>query len=145
MTAQEIISTIGLIGLGGLIKSLLDFFIDDRRRKSEAKHLFKEVRYKAIILLDYALINYDTEKSKLLNNRPDIKSKDDLFNEIYTEWVNMALYASDKVIFSMKVFIQNPTEATFTETILAMRKDLYSIKTNIKSKDLKLKLDLKSQ
>lgn len=138
MTVQEIISAIGLIGLGGLLKSWLDFFVSDRKRKSETKQQFKETRFKAIILLIHALVNYNTEKGKLLILRPDIKSEAELFNEIYTEWINMTLYASDKVIFTMKNFLKTPSKKSFNEAILAMRKDLYGIKTNIRPDDLLL-------
>lgn len=138
MTAQEIISTIGLIGLGGLLKSLLDFFIDERKRKSETQHQFKETRYKAIILLTYALINYDKEKSRLLAHRPDMKSKEELFDEVYTEWINMTLYASDTVMLAMKRFLETLNQNTFNETILSMREDLYGIKTKLRVENLKL-------
>ncbi len=82
MTTQEIISAIGLIGLGGLLKGVLDFFIADRKRKSETKHQFKEIRYKSIILLCYAYINFNKEVTTLVVHRPDINSRERLFNEL---------------------------------------------------------------
>ena len=139
MSVNDIISVIGLVGIGGLLKSTLDFFIDNRKRKSETKHEFKQTRYKAIILQCYSLIYYDKEKNNLLNHRPDLKTKDDLYNEIYTEWINMTLYASDKVITSMKKFLEHPIQETFNMLILEMRKDLYSIRTRLKCDNLIIK------
>ncbi len=138
MTTQEIISAIGLIGLGGLLKGLLDFFIADKKRKSETKHQFKETRYKAIILLCYTYANFEREGTTIIVQRPDIDSKERLFNELNAEWINMTLYASDKVLLSMKNFLESGKESEFNELIISMRKDLYGIKTKISMKNLKL-------
>lgn len=138
MTTQEIISAIGLIGFGGLLKGLLDFFIADRKRKSETKHQFKETRYKAIILLCYTYVNFEREGTTIIVQRPDIDSKERLFNELNAEWINMTLYASDKVLLSMKSFLESGKESEFNELIISMRKDLYGIKTNISIRNLKL-------
>lgn len=138
MTASEIISLIGLIGIGGLLKSLFDLFIGSRRAKSEKKQEFKEVRYKAIILLCHAYINYDSEEMHLIIQRPDIKSREALYNELKAEWTNMVLYASDKVILSMKRFLESSGKTTFNEMVLAMRKDLYGIRTRLKMENLNL-------
>ena len=138
MTTQEIISAIGLIGLGGLLKGLLDFFIADRKRKSETKHQFKETRYKAIILLCYTYVNFEREGTTIIVQRPDIDSKDRLFNELNAEWINMTLYASDKVLLAMKNFLKSGEESEFNELIIAMRKDLYGIKTKMTIGNLRL-------
>ncbi|MGS2763767.1 hypothetical protein [Sinomicrobium sp. M5D2P9] len=138
MTTQDIISAIGLIGIGGLIKGLFDFFIAERKRKSETKHQFKEIRYKAIILLCYAYVNFDEEGTNLIVQRPDINSRERLFNELNAEWINMTLYASDKVLLAMKKFLESLNPPEFNELILTMRKDLYGIKTSIKMDNLNL-------
>lgn len=140
MTTQEVISAVGLIGLGGLLKGLLDFFIADRKRKSETKHHFKETRYKAIILLCYAYVNFEEEGTNLIIQRPDIDSQERLFNELNAEWINMTLYASDKVLLTMKKFLESGSQTKFNELILAMRKDLYGIKTSINIDNLSLQL-----
>jgi hypothetical protein len=136
MTAQEIISIIGLIGIGGILKSIFNLFINNKKQKSETQHQFKETRYKAIILLIYAYINYEKEKNKIISHRPDINSKDLLYDEIYAEWINMTLFASDEVILKMKNFLDNPVNDSFNKTILSMRKDLYGIKSKIKINNL---------
>ena len=97
MTIEQIIAALRLIGIGGIIQSLISFFINSRKAKDDSKLATKEKRYKAIILLSYAFVNYEKEKSTLLINRPNIKSKEELFNELNAEWVNMSLYASDGV------------------------------------------------
>ena len=138
MATSEIIEVIGLIGIGGLLKSIIDFFIDNRKLRTEARHQFKETRYKAILLLLYALMYYDKEQDQLKKHRPDIKSKDDLINEIRAEWTNMILFASDNVITTTQNFILEPNLTNFNKTLLAMRKSLYGLRTKLKFNDLKI-------
>lgn len=135
MTSDQILTAIGLIGLGGLLKSGFDFLIASRKAKQDAKHILKETRYKAIILLCYSLVHYEKEKTTLIINRPDIDSLDRLKNEINAEFVNMSLYGSDHVILEMKRFCQKQDSLTLSSIAMAMRKDLYGIKTKLKSED----------
>lgn len=100
------------------------------------KNSFKEVRYKAIILLCYAFVYYDREKITLIINRPDITSVNSLKNELHAEFINMSLFASDNVINAMKQFIQSTNINTFNDLSIAMRKDLYGINTQLKGDDL---------
>ena len=74
----------------------------------------------------------------LIIQRPDIKSREALYNELKAEWTNMVLYASDKVILSMKRFLESSGKTTFNEMVLAMRKDLYGIRTRLKMENLNL-------
>lgn len=137
MNTNEIIQIVGLIGVGGLLKSGFDFLMDNRKRRTETQHQFKETRYKAILLLLYSLMYYEHEQDQLKKHRPDIQSKEDLENEIRAEWTNMVLFASDNVILAMQKFNRNPERESFAKTLLAMRKDLYGIRTSLKISDLK--------
>jgi len=137
MTVNEILTAIGFVGLGGLLKSILDFFIGSRKAKQDAKLTFKEVRYKAIILMSYALVNYEKEKTMLVVNRPDIASIDRLLNELHAEFINMLLYGSDEVILNLKKIIDHPTADTLNILAIKMRKDLYGITTWLKPSALK--------
>jgi len=136
MRIDQILTAVGLIGLGGLLKSIVDFFIASRRARQDAKHAFKEVRYKTIILLCFALVHYDKEKTTLVINRPDINSMERLTNELNAEFINMLLFASDNVIQNVRAFLQNPDRESLNSLALAMRKDLYGIKTKLKVTDV---------
>lgn len=129
MTLDQIITAIGLVGLGGLLKSGFDFLISKRKSKHDSKQSFKETRYKAVILLCYASVYYNREQLTLIINRPDITSKDRLSNELKAEFLNMSLYASDAVIEAMKKFISNDNSKALSNLALSMRKDLYGVKT----------------
>jgi hypothetical protein len=48
----------------------------------------------------------------------------------------MTLYASDKVILRMKEFLEIKAHTSYNELILAMRKDLYGIRTSLKCNNL---------
>lgn len=131
MTAEQILTALGLIGFGGLLKSLLDFLIASRKAKQDSKHLLKETRYKTIILLCYALVYYDREKTTLIINRPDINSIERLRNEVHAEFINMSLFGSDNVVKEMKQFLLNQNNQALNSLALAMRKDLYGIRTSL--------------
>jgi hypothetical protein len=51
-------------------------------------------------------------------------------------FINMPLFASDKVILEMKNFIQQQDNKTLNDVAIAMRKDLYGIKTTLKTTHL---------
>ncbi len=141
MSIEQIIAALGLIGIGGIIQSLISYFINSRKVKDDSKQATKEKRYKAIILLSYAFVNYEKEKTKLIINRPNIQSKEELFNELNAEWVNMSLYASDGVILKMKNLLESNSTEDYNILILEMRKDLYSVKTKLGADDFKLNLN----
>lgn len=140
MTVTEIISIVNLVGIATILPIAFGLFFEKRKIKFEARQELAEKRYKAIILLAHCFINYEKEYLKMLKHRPDIKSKDELFNELNIEWINMALYSSDKSFQTMKMFITMPDYKTFNELVLAMRRELYGIKSALNATDLALNL-----
>lgn len=131
MNAEQVLAVLGLIGIGGIIQALVSYIIGSRKKKSDAKQELKETRYKAILLLCYAFVNYEREKTTLVINRPNITSKDELLNELNVEWVNMSLYASDNVILKMKQLLEKQTHDCYNALIVEMRRDLYSVKSKL--------------
>lgn len=110
----------------------------EQKTKIQSQHEFKQIRYKAIILLMYASLDFEKHSVTLLKNNRDFKDRSELEDELKTEWTNMTLYATDQVILAMKDFLKNPDMDTYLATTYAMRKDLYNIKTKLKVSDLKL-------
>jgi hypothetical protein len=138
-TTKMIISVIGLIGIGGLLKSAFDYlFIEKRKRKDQSRHELKDLRYKEMIILCYSVLDYDLNREKLLLKRADIKSREELISEIKLEWINMSLYASDKVIMATKKFIQFNNQDNLSDMVFTMRESLFDIKTSLTSQNLKL-------
>jgi len=138
MSIEQILAALGLIGIGSVIPALVSYIIASRKKKSDAKQELKEQRYKAILLLCYAFVNYEREQTKLVINRPNITSKEELLNELTAEWVNMSLYASDDVISKMKKLLEIQTENEYNALIIQMRRDLYSVKTKLTPETFKL-------
>lgn len=136
-TPELIVSALGLVGLGGLLSTFASYFIGQRRVKFEAQQSFKETRYKTIILLCYAYVNYDREGLVLTINRPDIQTKERLEMDLGAEWINMALFASDNVIRCMKQLLHDKNQETFRALLMAMRQDLFGVKTKLTVDDWK--------
>ncbi|SNZ01815.1 hypothetical protein [Flagellimonas pacifica] len=140
MTIEQILAALGLIGIGSVIPAIVSYFIASRKKKSDSKQELKEKRYKAILLLCYAFVNYEREHTTLIINRPNITSKEELLNELTAEWVNMSLYASDMVISKMKKLLEKQGEEEYNSLIIEMRKDLYSVKTKLTADTFKLEM-----
>jgi hypothetical protein len=139
MNYQNIIAAIGLLGIGAILKSIIDAFFEKRKMTDKTGHEFKQVRYKAIILLMYSFFDFEKHKKELLKNGRDFKNTEELLDEIKAEWSNMTLFASDNVIRATKKFIQTPNSLNYNTVALEMRKDLYGLKTKLTSIDLELK------
>ena len=53
-------------------------------------------------------------------------------NKVVEYYYNTLLYGSDDVLAKLKNFIQTPSDASFTETAVAMRNELWKIKKSLK-------------
>lgn len=131
MSIEQILAILGAIGISGVIPAIVAYIISSRKKKADAKQELKEKRYKAILLLCYAFVNYEREQTRIIIKRPNITSKKELLNELEAEWVNMSLYASDNVIKMMKEFLKIKNLAAFNSLIITMRKDLYGLKSKL--------------
>ncbi|MBI2938380.1 MAG: hypothetical protein HYY22_09245 [Thaumarchaeota archaeon] len=130
MPLETVLSLLSLVGVGGIVAAFFTYFWQKRKDILLKENELKEKRYLCILLLMYAHIDPKAFES-LKPYRPDIKSKDDLKRELNTEWVNSWIFASDDTIKSFKKFLNEPTENSFAETVLAMRKELWGKKSNL--------------
>ncbi|BFM05333.1 hypothetical protein GCM10025791_15420 [Halioxenophilus aromaticivorans] len=99
------------------------------RQEDKRKHQdYKETRYKCIIMLLHAKLNFE-KNQKVLNqygyNVSDIEDLDDLLE---AELVNSYLFASTQFIQALEGFIKEPSEQTRISVAKAMRKDLWRLK-----------------
>lgn len=136
MIYQNIVSTIGLIGFGAILKSIVDSILKKKEIRQQKQNDFKEVRYKAIILLMYGLLDFEKSNFEFQKHGRNFHTIQDLIEEIKIERNNMILFASDKVIILIKDFINQPIEANYYKVAIAMRKDLYGLNTKLKDSDL---------
>lgn len=111
--------------------------LKNREIKSQTQHDFKNVRYKAIILLANALLDFEKHLPELKKHGRDFISKEQLVEELKIERNNMILFASDQAIKTLSEFVSEPSENNYYEFAIAMRKDLYGLKTKIRPSNLK--------
>jgi len=134
MRLENVSTILGLLGLGGLLGTYFRILWERRNTALLQKQDYKEVRYKCIIILAMALLDF--EKNKFLlhqNNRQYIKTPEDLVSELKIEWNNMILFASDEVLSAMHKFIESPSQKGFRNFALSMRKDLWGGKISLEN------------
>lgn len=130
MNIENVLSVLGLLGVGGLLGTWLQVFL---QRKSSAllqKQEFKETRYKCIIILMYTALDYGKRGSGLAKFGRSFSSEDDVLDELQVEWHNAILFASEDVLREMHAFIREPTVKLFKQAAIAMRKDLWGGKSS---------------
>ena len=126
MNFENIISILGLLGIGGILGNYFRILWERKNTTQLQKQEFKETRYKCIILLLLSYLDFDKNKPMLQQHgREYIKTKDDLKDELVTEWNNMILFSSEEVLLKMHEFIHKPSQDCFKKVALAMRKDLW--------------------
>jgi len=135
---EEIIIAIFGSGLvSGLMGIYLGYILEKRKHEKFSELEEKEKRYKSLIQKMRIVI--EPEDMKYVKEiRPDLKTVDDWKKEIRQEWFNSLLFASDDVIKALKEFVLKPNNETYAKTIWAMRRDLWSKKTNLKVEEFSI-------
>lgn len=136
MTFENIASVVALLGLGGLLGTYFRIMWERKNTALLQKQEFKEARYKCIIILLLAYLDFKKSKPMLhLHGREYINSIEDLKDELILEWNNMILFASEEVLITMNNFIDHPSYDNFRNIAVAMRKDLWDGKVTFKRID----------
>lgn len=130
-----ILSILGVVGIAGIVTTSLTYFFDKRKQIKFREQEYKEMRYKAMVLHMKVMLKPDDLKYMQLH-RPDLKTMEDVKNEVETELFNCLLFASDNVIKSLKEFILKPSNVTYAKTVFAMRKDCWNEKTDLKAEEI---------
>lgn len=130
MSLEFILPILSVIGIGGVLGAFFTYFWQKRKEIQLKENELKEKRYLCTLLLMYAYINPEELKS-LKRIRPEIQNLEDLKRELQTEWVNSWIFAGDDTIKSFKKFLESPNENNFAETVLSMRKELWTKKSKL--------------
>ena len=140
MVYEEIVAILGIVGIGGIVATSLTYVYEKRKQTKFREQELKETRYKIIIakmgvLLDPKYIEniiFQTKKEEETINSEWVK------NELEAEWFNSWLFASDEVVNNLKEFIHDPNQINYGRTVLAMRRDLWNRKTDLKAEKCNL-------
>ena len=80
--SEQILQIIGFLGIGSIIGAYFNSLWEKNKAVSLQKQEYKETRYKTIILLLFAYLEYKDQADFLIIHRPDLKSKDKLSLEL---------------------------------------------------------------
>jgi hypothetical protein len=129
MAEDFILSVLGIVGVSGIVGAFFTYFCQKKKEIGLKEKEYQLQRYKVVLLLIYAYIKPD-EQSALRRFRPDIQNKGDLKRELQVEWVGAWLFADDSTE-GLKTFIDQPDEANSDKTILSIREEMWSKKTDL--------------
>lgn len=135
MIFESAINVIGLLGIGGVIGTYLRIVWERRDKALSQMQEFKFARYKCIIILMHAALNFEQRNPHLRQVGRNFQTKEELIEEIEMEWHNSILFASDEALKSIHAFLNQPSSSLFKQSVIAMRQDLWGNKL---SKDLEL-------
>ena len=134
MTAENIIAILSLLGLGGLLSSYLTLLWQRRNADLAKKQDYKETRYKCIIMLMQGVFDFDRSKKEFQKYGYQIHNLDDLLALLRAEHINAFLFASDDFLTAFAQFIQEQNQTNLHRTALAIRQDLWGVKTSLSMK-----------
>lgn len=134
MTAENIIAILGLLGLGGLLSSYFTLLWQRRSAEMTKKQEYKETRYKCIIMLMHAVLDFDRSKKELQKYGYQLNNRDDLLALLAAEHINAFLFASDDFLTAFGQFIATPNMSNLRNAAMAIRKDLWGVKTKLSMK-----------
>ena len=135
-TAAFIASLLTAVGIGGVIGAYFQARFQAVAKVDETQRQLKERRYLCILILMLAKLHPERGLAKVAAVRPDIRTEQDVDDELTTELYNGIIFASDTVLESLAQFLKNPNSASFVVAASAMRKDLWGKSTKITSERL---------
>lgn len=112
------------LGAGSAITAIIQHLLKRKEAAYDSQRKDIEARYRVVILLMYAVVDFEGNETALRINRPDLKTKQAVLKELEAEWVNMVLFASSATLKSLRSFIEGPSRITLLGAAYAMRKDL---------------------
>lgn len=145
MDIQTIISTFGLLGIGGIMGSYFQYLLNKKETELKIQQI-NENRYRSTLVYMRCLIepkslpHFQLEDKHIYELKDTNKIKQYAKEKITEYYYNGFLYASDSVLTNIKQFLKNSSTKNFTKTAVSMRKDLWKKgKTKINANDFILK------
>lgn len=140
MNIELIITIVGILGLGTVIGAYFQLKFQHFKELKMDSHEFKRARYGSILIQMLTILD-PKHLEKVSKIRPDLKSIEDVREEIKNELLNAVLYANDNVIKSLAMFKKTPSYKNYLIVVSSMRKDLWGKSTTINEKDINFIID----
>jgi hypothetical protein len=137
MSFEIILSILGLLGVGGIIGSYLQYLWNQKRDTELKIQALNENKYRSTLIFMRCVLKPTNIQQFIIEDPyfPKEESEEIIKNyslkKLTETYYNSILYASDDVLISEKEFLRQPSESTFFKTAIAMRKDLWKKKTKI--------------
>ena len=128
---QIVVSLLTVAGFGGVLGAYFQARFQQRSKIGELEHELKQKRYLCILILMLTKLTPEAGLSKVRAIRPDLRSLDDVENELKTELLNAVVFAGQPVLQSLAGFIRSPTKTAFVAAASAMRKDLWGKRASV--------------
>lgn len=125
---MEIFKLITALGVGGLLTAFFTHRWQTHQENQRKHQEYKETRYKCIIMLLHAALNFDSNRSTLNQFGYDIQNIEELHELLEAELINSYLFASNEFIAALQAFIANPSQDARILVAKQMRKDLWGLK-----------------
>ena len=123
---------VGGVGIGAVVTAFVQHRLERSKSAHESQRKDLEARYRVVILLLYAAVDFDANRKMLCSHRPELADKQSVLEELQTEWVNMVLFSSSTTLSCLRAFIDEPSRSNLLATAQAMRADLGRGKVVIK-------------
>lgn len=86
MEASNWITLILGLGVGSAVTGLIQHLLKRKEVAYQSRRQELEKRYRVVILLMYAAFDFKANKTSLRIQRPDLKSQQDVLDELKAEW-----------------------------------------------------------
>jgi len=127
------------LGIGSVITAQIQHALKLKEAAHQSQREALEARYKVVILLMYAAIDFAGNETAMRIHRPDLKNQSDVLDDLRAEWTNMLLFASKNTLDLLRIFILEPTSNNLAKCAVSMRVDLGRQPVDLETLDLKLK------
>lgn len=144
MDIDNILSIISLLGLGGIVGAYIRNLLDKRKELDFKLNELNEDKFRSILVFMSILLRPENRKhfivdDRYIQNLSEEEVKKHCIMKIEEYYYHSMLYASDDVIKSIKVFLQNPDRENYLKVAKAMRVDLWNKKSRLTFSDLLIK------
>lgn len=115
------------LGVSALLGAYLKSRLERKREILKQQQDFKFTRYKCLINLMHAALDFEKHKKALHEHgRRNFQNLEDLMDELESEYINMLLFSDKKTREQVLAFIQKPSHGLLISSALSMRRDLWA-------------------